>query len=468
MISLKRITQSVLIFFVLLITEITSQPVNSLFWEISGNGLSRPSYLFGTIHIKDSRVFELDENVFDKMNLADVFVMEIIPGPEMLTAVSQAMVLEDGKTLEDVLTTKEYDLLGTVVKKNLGVDLINFNRFKPYAVLVLLLDSKLHKDMPHTLDEYLYNHAVELEKECLGLETVEEQIDVFNSMPNSLVIEFVNNFDSYDKEIQQLIHAYLDADLQKVLELMNEDGDWKEFTEKLIHERNLRMVNRLRKMISEKSVFAAIGAGHLAGKDGLVETLIRDGYRVVPLRHTSLQKSDEKIYVKETDELITRQVQEEKKTLNLSDEPFDITFPGRVTGWMDSINTDAGAFPEVFYSYYPKNVSDENISYILSYIDFSGTEINSNNKKILEGFFKDLVNEKLNELDAELIYQLNTSIFAYPGVEFVADFKSEPTAVISRYFLIEDRLYELSVKSAANNFTNDAVKRFFDSFKPLK
>ena len=96
----------------------------SLLWEISGNGLQESSYLFGTIHISDKRVFNFNDSVFAKIDECDAFTMEIEATPENKREVGNSIFLEDGKTIDKMLSEKDYAYLTKFFKETFD---LNFN-----------------------------------------------------------------------------------------------------------------------------------------------------------------------------------------------------------------------------------------------------------------------------------------------------------------------------------------------------
>lgn len=255
----------------------------SILWKVSGNGLKKPSYLFGTIHIKDKRVFDFGKVVYRKLKSCETFAMELTPSAENLKAISQGMMLSNGQTLKDLYSADEYQLLADTLKKYTGMPIMLFNTMRPVALSTLLMDAKMKKDMDSELDMHLYNYAKEKGLETVGIETAEEQLVALEAMSPAYALDVFKTFGKYDSLFNKMINLYLDANLDELYRLLVEDETSGFDTDQLLDVRNIRMADRIGKMAQDKPVFAAFGAGHLAGKNGVIALLKKQGYTVTPI-----------------------------------------------------------------------------------------------------------------------------------------------------------------------------------------
>jgi uncharacterized protein YbaP (TraB family) len=140
------------------------------------------------------------------------------------------------------------------------------------------------------LDHVLYQGAVAAGKKVHGLETVAEQMGLFDGLSRkdqiTLLEDTLDNLDTVAQMLDELQAAYLDRDLKRLMEL-NEaamrDSDpllAETFNRKVIVERNYRMAERMQPRLREGQQFIAVGALHLAGKEGLLNLLVERGYRL--------------------------------------------------------------------------------------------------------------------------------------------------------------------------------------------
>lgn len=263
---------------------------HGMLWEISKPG-KVPSYLFGTIHSEDSRVLELPRIVKRHFEYAESFTMEMLADETSTQVFVRAMLLPPDQSLRQLLTAKEYtQLLDAIKNYHLPPD--KLNQFKPWAMMALL-------NMPPQktgifLDMMLQEMARKQGKKLYGLETVQEQIEVFDGFTQAeqliLLRETLENLDELDDMFKLLHKLYLTRDLSGMLAFSEEQQAESEhpemmaaFNKRLINDRNLRMLERMQPRLNEGNAFIAVGALHLAGKNGLLKLLEAQGYQVMAL-----------------------------------------------------------------------------------------------------------------------------------------------------------------------------------------
>jgi uncharacterized protein len=135
----------------------------SLLWKISGKGIKEPSYLFGTIHITDKRVFAFDSTVYKAMESSDALALEMVMDEISKEDVEKNMFLQKG-TLKDLFTVEEWALLEKTFKEKTGSSILLFNKMKPFFVYSQLTQASMSKDMPEALDMYLLKNSEKLKK----------------------------------------------------------------------------------------------------------------------------------------------------------------------------------------------------------------------------------------------------------------------------------------------------------------
>lgn len=263
----------------------------SLSWKISGNGLMEPSYLYGTMHTQDKRVFEFKEGVMQAFKTVDVYVMEVVVDLADQFKLMGLMMMKGDTTLKDLLTKGQYDSVSNYFKDSLGQSLVMMQGMLPMLTAQLIELKDLGSEQELALDLYFSKLAEEQGKEVKGLETAEEQIKALNALSyedqaNALYEAVRGKYEGeVDHTLDQLLAAYLQGDLEKMLDLMKEDplGDEEAqaiFEEHLLLKRNRVMVGRLIPMITDQSAFIAVGAAHLGGKQGIIAMLRQLGYTV--------------------------------------------------------------------------------------------------------------------------------------------------------------------------------------------
>ena len=99
---------------------------NSLLWKISGNGLPSPSYLYGTMHTTDARVFKLADSVLMAFESCDLFVMEVIIDDASKLNILQGLYMDTSYSLKKLLSPMQYDSVDQYCRKNTGQSIKNF------------------------------------------------------------------------------------------------------------------------------------------------------------------------------------------------------------------------------------------------------------------------------------------------------------------------------------------------------
>jgi uncharacterized protein YbaP (TraB family) len=258
--------------------------LRGLLWKLEAPGVT-PSYLFGTIHLSDPRITILPCPVKEVFDRSASYTMEVIANGAGLSSMAEAMFFSDGKTLKEVLGEALYQETLRVVSANGIAQADSINSMKPWAVMVALSapPEGLFLDMALQLDATLQD------KPTYGLETMAEQIAVFNDMSLDdqvvLLRDAVQNYQLTQNAMQELTRAYLQRDLGALLALNDkykpQDARvYATMMDRLLVQRNARMAERMRARLKEGNAFIAVGALHLPGDNGLLHLLSTAGYHV--------------------------------------------------------------------------------------------------------------------------------------------------------------------------------------------
>lgn len=256
-----------------------------LLWRIEAAG--RPSYLFGTIHSEDPRVTDLSTPVKTTLDGASRFVMELVPNEDVAIQLATRMVMTDGRRLKELLGGEAYaTAVSALAERGVPPELVE--RLKPWSIVMLL-------SMPTpkgglALDLVLYARAKEKGQPTFGLETAQEQLDVFDkmAMPDQVQLakETLKQVNVLPAMLAAVHTAYLSRDLARLSEInerYTKSGNAalaERVMSRLLAQRNQRMVQRMEPYLKQGNAFIAVGALHLPGKEGLLALLRERGYRV--------------------------------------------------------------------------------------------------------------------------------------------------------------------------------------------
>jgi uncharacterized protein YbaP (TraB family) len=256
-----------------------------LLFAVDSEGRS-PCYLFGTIHSSDPRVLALAPEVSAAFHASRTLVLEAIPDAEAILHSMVTMVYTDGRSLESVVGAALYgETLEAMA--GLGMPEAAIKDFKPWAI-VTLLSVPPGDGGGDFLDLHLYKEATAAGKEVAGLETIDEQLAVFESLTLDEQVALLRETLAARAELPQvferLILAYLARDLVELLRLGDEylaGGDAalaERFKAAALAVRNERMAERMAPFLEAGGCFVAIGALHLPGAGGILDRLSASGH----------------------------------------------------------------------------------------------------------------------------------------------------------------------------------------------
>lgn len=291
---MKNIKKTSLLTWILAcISAVAFAQQKGLLWEISGNGLTQKSYLYGTMHVRDERVFNFPNSFKAAFDSAHTFAMELnldsAQNPANALALMQYMIMTDGRTLKDLISKKDYKLVEKFFEKHSPTPLAMLTMMKPVFLMSIVeaAKPKPQGQREEPLDKYLATLAKNAEKPIIGLETLEEQMKALNVIPideqaKQLVnaIKEVQKMKKQDKTMDELMKYYTAGDLTKLYEFSQKSELKGEAQKALITQRNHNMADRIDAKIKNTSLFIAIGALHLPGEEGVIRLLEKKGYTV--------------------------------------------------------------------------------------------------------------------------------------------------------------------------------------------
>lgn len=254
----------------------------SLLWEVSGKGLNKPSYIYGTIHMICGPDFIIHDKTKKALNNAEELVMELnFTDPAELAEVQRSML--SPVPLSKKLSPAQYKLLDSVLALKAGVQLKTMDQVSLLALSSFVITKTLPCTEIKSYEFEFLNLAKAGHKTIAALETVKEQTAYFSkAFSDELLIEQIANFDDYKAVFGQLIDAYKMEDLVKLETLLKDErfGSTAESDKWLLKIRNTNWVKKMPDMMRNKSCFFAVGTGHLPGKDGILQLLKAQGYTV--------------------------------------------------------------------------------------------------------------------------------------------------------------------------------------------
>lgn len=265
----------------------------SLLWKISGNGLEKPSYLFGTIHKLCKDDAYLGENMVKAIKNADAVYLELdMDNLYDMLSVMNKMNMRNDTTLSDLLTDEEYQKVKKLFKeKNSILPFSMIEKYKPMLASALLMESTMVCDEQVAMEQLVMEEAKKHGKSIEGMETTAYQMSIFDSIPYKIQAQELVKMVSEEgkeadgeKELKSMMDAYKDQDLNKLGEMISKsDAGMMQYEDILLNNRNYNWVEKLKKLMPEKSLVVAVGAGHLPGEKGVINLLRKAGFTVEPI-----------------------------------------------------------------------------------------------------------------------------------------------------------------------------------------
>ena len=225
------------------------------------------------------------------MAYCDTVYMELdMDDASTMLSAMMYMNMKGDTTLADLYTDQEYERLKNYFSDSLKMPLALLQKAKPYFLVALLYPRMMNCSSPAGVEEELVKLAKEDKKEIKGLETMQFQASVFDSIPYQWQAkELLKNIDSFSvnkKEFETMLQFYKNQNLDSIKTMLgkSEFGSEK-YDDLLLNDRNKKWVKKLDNIMKKESVFVAVGAGHLVGEQGLIHLLKKQGYTLKPLEN---------------------------------------------------------------------------------------------------------------------------------------------------------------------------------------
>ncbi len=272
----------------------TAKPAleKSLLWEISGNHLSKPSYLFGTMHLLCAEDAQLSDSLRFAIEAAKQVYFEIDLDNMMETlGAMRYLYMNNDTRLSDLLTADEYQRVKDYFKKNKTMlPFSMMEKLKPYFVTSLIEESKFPCSSKDGMEQVIMKEAKKDKKPINGLETVQFQASVFDSIPyQRQAKELLKMIDSSgngaDSSTGKIAEVYRAQDITKMQELTADEEGMSEFLDLLLYKRNANWADKMPAIMRDAPSLFAVGAGHLGGEKGVIQLLRNAGFKVRAMKH---------------------------------------------------------------------------------------------------------------------------------------------------------------------------------------
>lgn len=269
---------------------------NSLLWEISGNGLSKPSYFFGTMHILCSEDAIISPGLQTVINSVGQVYLEIDMDDMMqIFGGLNSLTMTGDKKLSDLYTPEQYSKVKAWFEKNGDLPFSMLERYKPMMLSSIIETKAMSCPQQDGMEMQIMGAASGRKLEIKGLETMAFQAGMLDSIPYEEqakeLLQAIDSVQTQKKMMQVLIREYRMQNLDSIEALtVGEEGGMDKYLNLMLYNRNRNWVNQFPNIAKEKSTLFAVGAGHLPGKNGVLNLLRQKGYTVTPLVNNTVSK----------------------------------------------------------------------------------------------------------------------------------------------------------------------------------
>jgi uncharacterized protein YbaP (TraB family) len=259
---------------------------NSILWEISGNGLTKPSYLMGTLKFIGEKEFYLPKEAIAKLSACKIFAIEDQVDHKAQLELNKAVHFPKGKSLATELPAADYEKVRNFFESEFKVSKARFDNDFAHLIPLALSMNMTRMSLGEKVKFYdieLLTIAKKNKLETYSLESIDREAMAIQAFPmkdqETALLHSITNFEKQKSEYKQLEQAYLKGDLNRVFEYsLHPTENNPVFIEEFYTKRNMEWLPKIIKMTKEKPSFIAVGVSHLEGDKGLLNLLKENGY----------------------------------------------------------------------------------------------------------------------------------------------------------------------------------------------
>ncbi|EPR70763.1 hypothetical protein ADIWIN_3410 [Winogradskyella psychrotolerans RS-3] len=415
----------------------------SLLWKIEGNNLDSPSYLFGTMHIDDARVFNFSDAVMPAIESTEYFALEVNADSLITAIMNKTYDITANDYYKNLLKPKDYKRLLKRFEDVNEYSLIDSEIMSPDQVLSLLIpDIDKDDDKSTFVDLYLLGQARTMNKSITGLEDVEDQMNYFDNLSDEQKTEEILSHlsidvDSINRTKEMMTKVYATGDLNKIAAFV---GQY-DFIDDTMISRNKVMSTSIIDIMKKGSLFAGVGAAHLVGKGNVIELLQKEGFKVsvVEAKFTGVADtykidSSKGIWYNYTD----------------NDLGFRLELPKA-----PNIKQDYDKF--TIYGY--GDISTET-SYLFMGFDIGYTLAQPQ----IDTFLETMVSNIIEKREGVVIHREELTDSDLNGYDITAELPDD-NMIKARFITKNNHFYYFSVETSQDQIDENYIKRYFNSIK---
>lgn len=287
--KMKKYITTIAFTFIGLVLFAQKPEEKSLLWEISGKDLKQPSYLYGTFHLICPEDLVITPAIEKAIGVSESMFLELdMDDPTLASKMQGGMLMKDGHKMSEYLSPETFANIDKALQAKIGAPAAAVDNYKPMLLLSMIYPSVM-QCTPASWELELMKIALGQKKEVYGLETIESQFEVFDSIPyamqSRLFSEYLLDENKMADETNKMLDLYRKKDINGLYKMIKEtEYSQGNLENLLLGNRNENWIPQIIAQSKKATTFYAVGAAHLAGEKGLLELLRKGGYTVKPIQ----------------------------------------------------------------------------------------------------------------------------------------------------------------------------------------
>jgi uncharacterized protein len=281
----------VLALLLLVMPRIKAQE-SSILWEITGNGITKPSYLFGSLKFIGEKEFYLPKEATEKIKQSAIFAIEDEVDHHAQHELNKVLHFPKGESLSTHLSAEDYNKVVNFFESEFKISKKQFEakyaKLIPLAISISMTRLSLGEKVKF-YDIELLKFAKSNKVKSYSLESVDREAKALTSFyiedQTAALLHTVNNFEKQKTEFQKLMDDYPQGKLEEIFEYtLHPLENNQDFINTFFYQRNKEWMPKIEKMISENVAFISVGVSHLEGDGGLLNLFKEKGYTLTPIK----------------------------------------------------------------------------------------------------------------------------------------------------------------------------------------
>ena len=227
------------------------------------------------------------------------FELDMDDMEEMMSVLKFAR-MTNGLKISDLLSTEDYQKIEEYFKNNKSVLPFGMmTRFKPYFITAMISEGIMGCKKKISVEQMIMSEARQYDKDVRGLETLEFQASIFDSIPYEKqaqdLVMYVDSIDRFKAITEEMVEMYRKQEINNMDSLMEKsDPGMMQYMDVLLYDRNKRWALQMPELMLNMPTLFAVGAGHLGGDKGVISLLKKQGFTVKALDNTKFAEADAK------------------------------------------------------------------------------------------------------------------------------------------------------------------------------